>query len=356
MEWPTPKYSKNKVTKAGVILSTHNLLATSDSKNWWWASDVLSNWRACHGYPINTFQSTLRDKLKKIDQDALVAQRLKRLPSIVNKLRRYPSMNLARMQDIGGLRAVVTTVGQLNELHCNYKNSRFSHSLISEHNYIESPKYSGYRGIHLVYQYRLKKTPLYDGLRLELQLRTKLQHAWATTVETVGTFIQHSLKSSEGPDEWLKFFSLAGSAFSHLENSPPVPGYEELSKRDTFIATLLEVERLGIYTKLLSFSSILNAIPAEKSRSAAYYLVQLNLTAEQENVSITPFSLDQLEEANIAYIEAERRASAEDLTQVVLVAAGSVESLRLAYPNYFLDTHTFLWHLDRIREAYESMA
>ncbi len=183
-----------------------------------------------------------------------------------------------------------------------------------------------------------------------------MQHAWATTVETVGTFIEHSLKSSEGPDEWLRFFALAGSAFSHLEDSPPVPGYEGLSKYATFLATSMAVDRLGIYAKLVSFSSALNAIPDEKSRSAAYYLVQLNLNAEQKTVSITPFRRDQLAEANIAYTEAERRAAEEDLTQVVLVAAGSVESLRRAYPNYFLDTHEFLLHLSRIREAHESMA
>ncbi len=45
-------------------------------------------------------------------------------------------------------------------------------------------------------------------LLIELQLRTRLQHEWATAVETMGTFLQSSLKSSQGPEEWLDFFSL----------------------------------------------------------------------------------------------------------------------------------------------------
>lgn len=346
MSWPTPKFSKNQVNHAGEIL----ISKTDDFDKWFSAYETLSNWRACHGYPINTFQATLRQKLKKIDSDALVAQRLKRMPSILNKLERFPGMNLSRMQDIGGLRAVVGSVHQLQKLHHNYKESRFTHSLISEYDYVSNPKDSGYRSIHLIYKYKLKDISPYDGFQLELQLRTKLQHAWATAVETVGTFLEHSLKSSEGPDMWLKFFSLAGSAFAHLEDSPLVPGYELLDKAGTFSATTVESQRLGVRDMLAGYSSAVKAIPTGTSRGA-YYLVELNLKGEQKSVSIIPFARDQLEKANVEYSKAEKRAASGEDIQVVLVSAGSVESLRRAYPNYFLDTHDFLRQLKRIEKA-----
>lgn len=343
---PIPKYSRTQVNRAGEILNSQDI----DLEKWVWAFEVLSNWRACHGYPMNTFQATVRQKLKKIDDNALVAQRLKRLPSILNKLKRLPGMNLSRMQDIGGLRVVVNSLKQVEKLHDNYKNSRFTHSLVSEYNYIKNPKPSGYRSIHLVYKYKLKETSPYDGLLLELQLRTKLQHAWATAVETAGTFLEHSLKSSEGPEEWLKFFSLVGSAFSHLEGSPLVPGYEHLSKKDTFKATITEAERLDVRRMLVGFSSAIKAIPMGTARSA-YYLVELNLSESEKSVTIRPFARDQLEMANTEYSKAEKRASDGELIQVVLVSAGSIESLRRAYPNYFLDTHDFLTQLKRIERT-----
>ena len=51
------------------------------------ARDLANRWRACHAYPINTFQATLRIKLKDYPGDPIVAQRLKRMPTLVDKLK-----------------------------------------------------------------------------------------------------------------------------------------------------------------------------------------------------------------------------------------------------------------------------
>lgn len=348
MSFPTPKYSRKQVQRAGELLISD--FATADFEKWYESFLILSNWRACHGYPINTFQATLRTKLKNIDDTALVAQRLKRTPSIINKLKRFPGMNLARMQDIGGLRAVVSTLPQLKNLYSNYKGTKFTHNLVSDYDYVSNPKSSGYRSIHLVYRYKLRNDSPYDGLQIELQLRTKLQHAWATAVETVGTFLEHSLKSSEGPDEWLNFFALVSSAFSHFEKTALVPGYEHLSKSETFQKTANEALRLGVRDMLIGYSSAVKAIPSGKARSA-YYLVELDLTEESKSVKITPFSRERLEEANTRYSEVEQEVSNGKAAQVVLVSAGSIDSLKRAYPNYFLDTHEFLKQLERIARS-----
>ena len=141
MSFPIPNYSRNQVKRAGALLIANN--AMEDIDKWLESFLILSNWRACHGYPINTFQATLRTKLKNIDADSLVAQRLKRTPSILNKLKRFPGMNLSRMQDIGGLRAVVSTLPKLNQLYENYQKTTFTHELVSQYDYVSSPKPSG---------------------------------------------------------------------------------------------------------------------------------------------------------------------------------------------------------------------
>lgn len=349
MTWPTPQYSRNQVTNAGEYLRqtpAGSLTRIKDVNAWFHAYEVLANWRACHGYPINTFQATLRTRLKKIDDTALVAQRLKRTPSILNKLRRFKGMNLARMQDIGGLRAVVKGVASLNTLNEAYLSSPLTHEFVAQYDYVRHPKPSGYRSIHIVYRYKARTASPYDGLLIELQLRTRVQHSWATAVETAGTFLEHSLKSNEGPEEWLKFFALAGNAFAHLEGSQPIPGFETLSAIETFKRTVDEAGRLHIRNTLLGYSSAVREI-APGSKRAAFYLVQLDLNQEVKTVSITPFRRDQLELANAAYAADEKHASLTG-AQVVLVSAGSIESLRRAYPNYFLDTHEFLRNLSRV--------
>ncbi len=347
MAWPTPQYSKSQVNRAGNILCGKDF----DLDTWWWAYEVLGNWRSCHGYPINTFQATLRSKLKSIDTSAIVAQRLKRTPSIVSKLRRFDGMNLARMQDLGGLRGVVKTMKMLRALEASYDASRFHHELVNKVDYISNPKPSGYRSIHLVYKYQ-KPTGIsdYNGLLIELQLRTKVQHAWATAVETMGLLLDHSLKSSEGPDRWLKFFALASSALAHLEGSHPVPGYESLAKRDTFLKTIEEADDLQVTHKLRGFTVALNAITTDK-RAGAYHLIVLDLA--DLTVQITGYSFNRLEEANRQYANVEERAEKGEELQAVLVAAGSIENLRKAYPNFFLDATEFVNLLGRIRRTLE---
>src|SRR5687768_6305726 len=103
MAWPKPRFSRSEVNRAGEVL----LAPLFNSDDYVHAMEVLGNWRSCHGYALNTFQMTLRDKLRPLDGDAIVAQRLKRTPSIISKLRRFPKMKLSRMQDIADLRAVV---------------------------------------------------------------------------------------------------------------------------------------------------------------------------------------------------------------------------------------------------------
>lgn len=351
MQWPKPLYSRSEVNRAGEFLSSDS----SDPTELGWATEVLSNWRSCHGYPVNTFQSTLRKRLKTVDRNALVAQRLKRSPSILSKLGRFPSMKLSRMQDIGGLRAIVSNLNQIKSLSQFYKGKPFEHELVGEYDYINSPKSSGYRSLHLVYRYKNKIQPAYDGLLLELQLRTRHQHIWATAVETMGTFLNSALKSSEGPEDWLKFFALAGAGFAHLENTPIVPGFEHISRADTFKSITQSARNLNIRGQLQAFCVATRSITTDaKLRGTAYHLV--TLYPSEKRLELTPFSRDQLESASHAYTETENRISQGEDIQVVLVSVGSLDKLRKAYPNYFLDSRDFISVLNQIEKIEEKLS
>lgn len=335
MSFVEPKYTRKQVTHAGKILVAPADYLSSEVS---WAADVLANWRASHGYPLNTFQATLRAKLRDGYGPSIVAQRLKRAPSIVSKLIRFKEMQLARMQDIGGLRAVLATVGEVHGLAADYRGSNFAHTLVNSKDYIASPKEDGYRGIHLIYRYQNHRAPGYDGLCLELQIRTNRQHAWATAVETMGTFLGQALKAGQGDRPWREFFSIASAALASVEETAAVPCFENLD-RSQLVDRLEASEReLNVLSRLQGFAIAADRISTQKG-SGAYHLIVLN--SQERTVRIRPYAAGNLEAANVAYAEVEDRARDGESVEAVLVAAGPVAALRQAYPNYFLDTAGF---------------
>lgn len=228
MSFAVPNFSRKQITRAG-----EKLIDVDASKEELEdALKLINYWRACHAYPINTFQATLRLRIKKITNTFIVARRLKRIPSIERKLRSNNGMQLARMQDIGGLRAIVNNMKQVRALQQKYSDGSLTHELIGTDDYIENPKTSGYRSLHLIYRYKNPVAPKYDGLCLELQIRTKTQHIWATAVETVGSFLNQALKSSEGPDEWLDYFRIIGAAFAIVEKCPVEKSFKDMTAKE----------------------------------------------------------------------------------------------------------------------------
>lgn len=345
MAWVEPAFSRAQVDAAGRVLTTAPIEA-SDQFDEEFA--VLGNWRASHSFPLNTFQTNLRFKARQVYPSALVAQRLKRVPSILFKLQRFPRMRLTQMQDIGGCRAIVRTVGQVNRLVESYLSTRALHEFVNLKDYIEEPKDSGYRGYHLVYRYRSNSNPSYQSLLVEIQLRTRVQHAWATAVETVGTFVRQALKASKGEPQWIRFFQLASSAFSELEYCPHVPGTPE-----DFTALRRELSALArdldVRTVLSAYGTALRESREARRMGDHYFL--LSLQPRQKELSVRAYSRDQLAKATADYLEEELRLDVSCGEEAVLVAVESLDALRRSYPNYFLDSQVFLAQLEKVLGA-----
>ena len=188
MAYEKPQNSFNQVNKAGGFLLRRDWTETDFERAW----RVIENWRVAHRYPLNAFHMTLRNRARHIDRNALTAQRLKRMPSIFRKLfrKQTKTMHLTQMQDIGGCRAVLRNLAHVKRLVWAYDTKPLRSELSKRRDYIESPKDDGYRSVHLMYRYSGRASSSHwNNLRVEIQIRTKLQHAWATAVETVDAFI-----------------------------------------------------------------------------------------------------------------------------------------------------------------------
>lgn len=206
-------------------------------------------------------------------------------------------MKLSQMQDIGGCRAVVKSLRHVERILKLYnvsqaKNPTARAEFVKMFDYIKSPKVDGYRSVHLIYKYRSpsRKHKVWNGLRVEIQLRTKLQHVWATAVETVDAFTGQSLKTSVGSGSekvaWGRFFALMGSYIACKENKPTVPGTpvdrNELVKELRQISQTLQAE-----VKLRGWSFGMQLAENAKPDDAAFLLT---LDTVQRKVAVRGFN------------------------------------------------------------------
>lgn len=345
MAWVTPQFNRTRVDAAGEAL-INTPLGSHERDD---VLVIVNNWRASHSYPLLVVKMTLLNRAKKVDSKVLVAQRLKRLSSVEAKLRRFDDMQLSRMHDIGGCRAVLRSVQGVRRLVRVYaqsiaKNPNARCEFVREYDYIENPKADGYRSVHLVYKYRSasRKHEVFNGLRIEIQLRSQLQHAWATAVETADMFTGQALKSNVGHESWKRFFALMGSALAHRERCPLVPGtpndITELTRE------LRELSRnLKVATVLRGWGSAVQV--TERVPGAAAFLLVLDLKARR--IRVRGFGKTELPKASDEYLAAEKEIAGNPDMQAVLVSVDSLLALRKAYPNYYLDTSNFIEALAR---------
>jgi hypothetical protein len=343
MAWTKPQHGRGRVDAAGDTLLDKEVPEAERAE----ALHCISNWRSSHSYPLQALKMTLIGRGKKVDAKAVVAQRLKRLSSIAIKLRRNPNMKLSQMQDIGGCRAVLATVTDVQQLVAVYeqsvaKNPNDRSEFVKKYDYIMAPKTDGYRSTHLIYKYRSRAADYlpYNGLRIEIQMRTALQHAWATAVETVSTFTGQALKSNIGDADWKRFFVLMGSAIAAREKTPLVPGapVEPAALVDELRALS---KRLKVQRVLTSWSSAI-ALAERNVRMAGASMFLLVLDSTKRTIDVTGFRKNELKQASEEYLLVETMTADQPEIQAVLVSVDSLSALRSAYPNYYLDTQAFL--------------
>jgi ppGpp synthetase/RelA/SpoT-type nucleotidyltranferase len=118
----------------------------------------------------------------------LLSCRVKRLDSIVRKLRRQHAMDLVRMDDIVGFRLIVPTPEHQSQALDAFESAGLAHRV---RDYRDDPP-MGYRAVHLIFrrQLQLPGAAGPSNYPYELQLRTYFQHLWASTSESFGESVK----------------------------------------------------------------------------------------------------------------------------------------------------------------------
>lgn len=339
----TTGITKGQVKKAGRILATSKM----PDEEYSWALDVADLWRAAHKEVIEEMGTLLRSVAdgcgESLSGEILIVSRLKRMDTIVGKLRRPGlSLKLNEMNDIAGCRVVLT--GQ-RDVELFYETLVERAPIKQENgikNYISRPKADGYRSIHVITQHSSPNAGL-NGLYCETQIRTRLQHAWATALETYDVVSGKEMKFGGGDADEKRFFVLASAIFSLAEGTPLVSGVPTVMKELREELRDLE-KRCLIIEKLRACSGSVTILSNEDLSYAEYFVLDINY--ELQFTRIYGYAECEANEAERVFFEMERDKGA--LRDVLLVKAVSIKNLLDAYPNYSMDIQLFLQRLHEL--------
>ena len=329
------------------------------------AINIVYRWRKQHVPPT---QDCFRQLIAYTwsYQGAVVTYRLKRLRSIIDKLKRAKSKyELGGLDDIGGCRVIVENIDQLKILVpalCEKMTLKSSGGI---KDYIEKPRESGYRSCHLLVKQQVEGQK--QQYRVELQIRTKLQHYWATALEAISEIYGKDYKNpnsisraTSDDKEVLEFFKIVSCLFAIEEHSPVISGMDR--SQDRLVKRLRNVSCCSrVLNDLKQAQDAALVIQKSHKADAADDIYLLKLSRQNQLGEVEPFgdlteALSQYEslESGIQNPPGDRAAIYQNAQNeeaqwdnVVLVSTEELNPLALAYPNYDTNGGEFVRRVEK---------
>lgn len=201
--------SKSKIDRSGQVLSDrtqeYNELVLE-------LEYVFEDYRKQHLEPLTRLTLELQTWLQQYDRQYFIAQRLKRRPQILRKLRRL-SVRLTQLQDIGGCRIIVDKNSDVDALvkHIRVKIGEGGFAkIVRETDYRELGRDdTGYRAFHIILDV--------SGCKIELQVRSRIQHYWSESIERTSVIYGARLKEKEGDPVVIEYFKTFSNALHSVE-------------------------------------------------------------------------------------------------------------------------------------------
>lgn len=283
--------------------------------------EIINKYRNQHKKIICSVFTDICDISKKVHNNSVIVFRLKRIDSIVRKLTRLET-GLDRLQDIAGCRIIVDSIAQINSIVEKIDNHP-SLKIKRTRNYIQNPRDSGYKSYHVIVE------KIGFEHQVEIQIRTRNHHYWATFVEIIDhTF---DIKIKEG-DENKKIMRIHKLLSKSEEN--------KLTEEEIIELVYLEKEK-GILKKILNIfkSNYLiacqNWIEAGSSEDLEYILLKVI-----DNEPYFEFYKD-FEAAESVYFQMVTK-DIESNVVIININKPDITKLFLAYSNYVLVSHPFI--------------
>lgn len=312
---------------------------------------TIQSWRAYHSIISDKFFDIFRTEFKEIVNYPISA-RLKRLPSIKKKLLKS-SMRLTQMQDILGFRIVVNKIAEIYKVEKLLKNffqnnNKYSITYFDTDDYIKNPKPDGYRCIHLI----LKAENKYY---IEIQIRTKIQHLWATTLETVSAVLNKDFKHDYKKGGFNTFFKKVSDIICNFEQGSTQNFFSIIKMMRIYYSKYLrQIQVISLYSQ--SIRETLKKL--EQTKQMEYtpnLLFILNLEEASKIINKKPYDESVTDTSKILRIkvfknneEALKNYNQRELNKhnerhdIVLITSTDLKFLETNYPNYYLNCDEFL--------------
>lgn len=283
----------------------------------------LQEFRQTFQDPISNVFNFVLDVARKVDKQCIVTYRIKRIDTIVEKLRRFHEnpngkMNLSRMWDIAGCRCILNTPDE-DKLYKLLKKIQKEYGRDCKvKDYVAQQKDSGYRSIHIYVKDHQTQKPI------EIQIRNREQHNWATLVEIVDLLYGTKNKERGAISKLGRFLYLYSKT-------------DELTKEE--FAEMLKIER-----KVKVFERMSNVLSRNylnirrqwlKQKTKGSYFV---ITANKNGSEILSFPT--FKEAESAYYE-KYLVNSDSNIVLTHLRMPDFNQISMAYSNYVLAMHAF---------------
>jgi hypothetical protein len=301
---------------------------------------IANNWRDSHAYPMRRLRYELIGQIRRQQASGgQTAARLKRMPSIRNKLRRLPG-KLNQIQDLAGCRAILSSIKDVNAVIEGLRKGS-AHELRNQYDYIKNPKADGYRSYHMVFGFKGDGDGgVFNGRRIEIQIRSYVQHSWATAVEAVGMFRREDLKGGHGNADWLRLFQLMSAEIALAEGCAPDG---DGAARPARIQELIELEKklnaIHLLEDVRQGVRYVDEYVRDANYKPEYFLIRYDRS--NGTVSVEPYNEPLSGVKSLDTVEVANSKTDDKSTNAVLVEADNIENLKAAYPNYFGDVQMF---------------
>jgi len=223
--------SKSAVRKAGSVMR-RQAEGKASQEEVEQALAVVSAFRASFAGPLEAASGELATLLETHQIQGEVSQRLKRMPTILEKITsRESKLDLSRMQDIGGCRVVLSSneISELRRLEACVR-ERWAEAVRRTSDYVGRPRASGYRAVHVVVEQ--------DQRLIEIQLRTQRMHQWAQRVEGLSAAFGTNYKQ-DGESLVQEYARLTAKMYIALD-AGEIPVHEDRQQFERLSALIAE--------------------------------------------------------------------------------------------------------------------